>query len=83
MKEIRANTTKEINEEIVDLKGELFIIRLQKSQRNEPKSSEFRCMRKRGQTLHSFLALLVTKQLGMFSFTPTDLFFCILTCIEF
>ncbi|GMH25310.1 hypothetical protein Nepgr_027153 [Nepenthes gracilis] len=46
MKEIRAKTTAEINEEIVNLKGELFMLRLQKSARNEFKSSEFRRMRK-------------------------------------
>ncbi|KAJ4715757.1 50S ribosomal L29, chloroplastic-like protein [Melia azedarach] len=46
MKEIRAKTTEEINEEVVDLKGELFMLRLQKSVRNEFKSSEFRRMRK-------------------------------------
>ncbi|KAK6258870.1 Large ribosomal subunit protein uL29 - like 1 [Theobroma cacao] len=47
MKEIRAKTTEEINEEVVELKGELFMLRLQKSVRNEFKSSEFRRMRKR------------------------------------
>uniref|UniRef100_A0A5B7BIK4 Large ribosomal subunit protein uL29c n=1 Tax=Davidia involucrata TaxID=16924 RepID=A0A5B7BIK4_DAVIN len=47
LKEIRAKTTEQINEEIVDLKGELFMLRLQKSVRNEFKSSEFRRMRKR------------------------------------
>ncbi|XP_031264817.1 50S ribosomal protein L29, chloroplastic [Pistacia vera] len=47
LKEIRAKTTEEINEEVVDLKGELFMLRLQKSARNEFKSSEFRRMRKR------------------------------------
>ncbi|RWR79277.1 50S ribosomal protein L29, chloroplastic [Cinnamomum micranthum f. kanehirae] len=47
MKEIRTKTTEEINEEIVDLKGELFMLRLQKSQRSDFKSSEFRRMRKR------------------------------------
>lgn len=47
LKEIRAKTTEEINEEIIDLKGELFMLRLQKSARNEFKSSEFRRMRKR------------------------------------
>ncbi|KAF5960500.1 hypothetical protein HYC85_001709 [Camellia sinensis] len=47
LKEIRTKTTEEINEEIVDLKGELFMLRLQKSARNEFKSSEFRRMRKR------------------------------------
>ncbi|XAR73392.1 hypothetical protein NMG60_11007345 [Bertholletia excelsa] len=43
----RGKTTEELNEEIVDLKGELFMLRLQKSARNEFKSSEFRRMRKR------------------------------------
>ncbi|KAL6959370.1 60S ribosomal protein L29 [Sarracenia purpurea var. burkii] len=47
LKEIRAKTTEDLNEEIVDLKGELFMLRLQKSARNEFKSSEFRRMRKR------------------------------------
>ncbi|WOL07527.1 pentatricopeptide repeat-containing protein [Canna indica] len=41
MKETRKKTTEEINEEVVDLKGELFMLRLQKSARNEFKSSEF------------------------------------------
>ncbi|KAJ0798471.1 putative ribosomal protein L29/L35 [Helianthus annuus] len=35
LKEIRAKTTEEINDEIVDLKGELFMLRLQRSARNE------------------------------------------------
>ncbi|XP_027366158.1 50S ribosomal protein L29, chloroplastic [Abrus precatorius] len=47
LKEIRQMTTEQINEEVVDLKGELFMLRLQKSARNEFKSSEFRRMRKR------------------------------------
>ncbi|CAN6567831.1 unnamed protein product [Malus baccata var. baccata] len=47
MKEIRTKTTEEINEEVVDLKGELFMLRLQKSARNEFTSSEFSRMRKR------------------------------------
>ncbi|XP_050291135.1 50S ribosomal protein L29, chloroplastic [Quercus robur] len=47
MKEIRTKTTEEINEEVVDLKGELLMLRLQKSARNEFKSSEFGRMRKR------------------------------------
>ncbi|CAK7334659.1 unnamed protein product [Dovyalis caffra] len=47
LKEIRAKTTEEINEEVVDLKGELLMLRLQRSARNEFKSSDFRCMRKR------------------------------------
>ncbi|KAI3763277.1 hypothetical protein L1987_53731 [Smallanthus sonchifolius] len=44
LKEIRTKTTEEINDEIVDLKGEL---RLQRSARNHFKSSDFRRMRKR------------------------------------
>ena len=63
MKEIRANTTEEINEEIVDLKGKLFMLWLQKSQRNELKSNEFRCMRKRvgydSKSPLSFISLLL------------------------
>ncbi|KAM7263392.1 hypothetical protein ACFE04_001075 [Oxalis oulophora] len=47
LKEIRTKTTEEINEQVVDLKGELFMLRLQRSVRNEFKSSEFRRMRKR------------------------------------
>ncbi|KAL3527716.1 hypothetical protein ACH5RR_012372 [Cinchona calisaya] len=47
LNEIRGRTTEELNEEIVDLKGELFMLRLQRSARNEFKSSEFRRMRKR------------------------------------
>ncbi|THU60807.1 hypothetical protein C4D60_Mb07t16630 [Musa balbisiana] len=47
MKDIRAKTTEEINEEVIDLKGELLMLRLQKSARNEFKSSEFGRMRKR------------------------------------
>ena len=54
LKEIRAKTTEEINEEIVDLKGELFMLRLQRSARNEFKSSEFRRMRKRVYSLSLF-----------------------------
>lgn len=47
LKDIRAMTTEEINEEVVDLKGELLMLRLQRSARNECKSSEFGRMRKR------------------------------------
>ncbi|KAI3669282.1 hypothetical protein L6452_40511 [Arctium lappa] len=47
LKQIRAKTIEEISDEIVDLKGELFMLRLQRSARNEFKSSEFRRMRKR------------------------------------
>ncbi|PKA60513.1 50S ribosomal protein L29, chloroplastic [Apostasia shenzhenica] len=46
LKEIRGKTTEELNEEVIDLKGELFMLRLQRSARNEFKSSEFRRMRK-------------------------------------
>ncbi|KAK1263206.1 hypothetical protein QJS04_geneDACA021230 [Acorus gramineus] len=47
LKEIRLKSTEEINEEVVDLKGELLMLRLQRSARNEFKSSEFGRMRKR------------------------------------
>ncbi|KAK7369342.1 hypothetical protein VNO80_11379 [Phaseolus coccineus] len=47
LKEIRQLTTEQINEEVIDLKGELVMLRLQKSARNEFKSSEFSRMRKR------------------------------------
>ncbi|KAL5744269.1 hypothetical protein ACOSQ2_027385 [Xanthoceras sorbifolium] len=47
LEEIRVKTMKEINEEVVDLKGELFMLRLQISARNEFKSSEFRRMCKK------------------------------------
>nr|GMD60428.1 50S ribosomal protein L29, chloroplastic-like [Ipomoea batatas]GMD63676.1 50S ribosomal protein L29, chloroplastic-like [Ipomoea batatas]GMD66367.1 50S ribosomal protein L29, chloroplastic-like [Ipomoea batatas]GME05219.1 50S ribosomal protein L29, chloroplastic-like [Ipomoea batatas] len=47
LKEIRAKTTEEIKEEILNLKGELLMLRLQTSVRNEFKSSEFGRMRKR------------------------------------
>lgn len=47
LKEIRAKSTEQINEEVVDLQGELLMLRLQKSARNDFKSSEFRRMRKR------------------------------------
>lgn len=59
LKEIRAKTTEEINEEIIDLKGELFMLRLQKSARNEFKSSEFRRMRKRVWFQFLYLSLLI------------------------
>ncbi|KAL8472121.1 hypothetical protein ACS0TY_029374 [Phlomoides rotata] len=47
LKEIRTKSTEELNEEIVDLKGELFMLRMQRSARNDIKSSEFWRMRKR------------------------------------
>ncbi|CAA0841815.1 50S ribosomal protein L29- chloroplastic [Striga hermonthica] len=40
LKEIRGKSTEELNEEIVDLKGELFMLRLQRSARNEFKELE-------------------------------------------
>ncbi|XP_010444504.1 PREDICTED: 50S ribosomal protein L29, chloroplastic-like [Camelina sativa] len=46
LKEIRSKTTEQLQEEVVDLKGELFMLRLQKSARNEFKSSDFRRMKK-------------------------------------
>jgi large subunit ribosomal protein L29 len=36
----------EINETVIDLKGELFLLRTKKATRQEYKSSEFRRMRK-------------------------------------
>ncbi|EXB73279.1 50S ribosomal protein L29 [Morus notabilis] len=51
LKEIRSKTTEQINEEIIDLKRDLFMLRLQKSSRTEFKSSEFRLMRKKVRTL--------------------------------
>ncbi|KAL5973441.1 60S ribosomal protein L29 [Asimina triloba] len=47
MEEIGSKSTEDINEEIIDLKGELFMLRLQKSACGEFKSSEFGHMRKR------------------------------------
>ncbi|XP_078440160.1 ribosomal L29 family protein [Wolffia australiana] len=47
LKGIREMTTEQINEEVIDLKGELLMLRLQKSARNEFKNSEFGRMRKR------------------------------------
>uniref|UniRef100_A0A0E0CRN0 Large ribosomal subunit protein uL29c n=2 Tax=Oryza TaxID=4527 RepID=A0A0E0CRN0_9ORYZ len=47
LEEIRAMPTEKIEEEVVDLKGELFMLRLKRSARQEFKSSEFGRMRKR------------------------------------
>ncbi|KAE9610302.1 hypothetical protein Lal_00006062 [Lupinus albus] len=47
MEEIRKLSTDQINEQVVDLKGDLLMLRLQKSARNDFKSSEFSRMRKR------------------------------------
>lgn len=54
LKDIRTKSTEELNEEIVDLKGELFMLRLQRSARKEIKSSEFWRMRKRVLSFSSF-----------------------------
>lgn len=59
LKEIRALTTEEIQEQVVDLKGELFMLRLQRSARNEFKSSDFRRMRKRVFIFIHFYAFLI------------------------
>jgi len=64
LKEIRQLTTEQINEEVVDLKGELVMLRLQKSARNEFKSSEFGRMRKR--VLHFFPSLLISRSFFFF-----------------
>lgn len=79
LKEIRAKTTEEINDEIVDLKGELFMLRLQRSARNEFKSSEFRRMRKR--VWNSSACLLNVRVLfkyprNFWPFVWTNLGFC-------
>jgi len=47
LEEIRAMTTEQLEEEVVDLKGELFLLRLKRSARQEFKNSEFGRMRKR------------------------------------
>lgn len=47
LEEIRAMTTEKIEEEVVDLKGELFLLRLKRSARQEFTNSEFGRMRKR------------------------------------
>ena len=47
LEEIRAVTTEQLEEEVVDLKGELFLLRLKRSARQEFKNSEFGRMRKR------------------------------------
>ena len=47
LEEIRAMTTEQLEEEVVDLKGELFLLRLKRSARQEFKNSEFSRMRKR------------------------------------
>ncbi|CAO2040637.1 unnamed protein product [Urochloa humidicola] len=47
LEEIRGMTTEQLEEEVVDLKGELFLLRLKRSARQEFKNSEFSRMRKR------------------------------------
>jgi large subunit ribosomal protein L29 len=46
LKEIRTKTTEQINDEVVELKGELTMLRIQKSARQDFKNSDFRNMRK-------------------------------------
>ncbi|KAL6001015.1 hypothetical protein ACLOJK_006742 [Asimina triloba] len=55
MEEIGSKSPKDINKEIIDLKGELFMIRLQKPACSEFKSSEFSLMRKRAYVAPSYL----------------------------
>ncbi|CAO2827784.1 unnamed protein product [Amaranthus hypochondriacus] len=47
LNEIRTKSDEELNEEILQLKGELFMLRLQRSAREDFKPSEFGRMRKR------------------------------------
>nr|ABK22942.1 unknown [Picea sitchensis]ABK23969.1 unknown [Picea sitchensis] len=47
LKEIRTKITEEINDEVIDLKGELVMLRIKKATRQELKSSEFGRMRKK------------------------------------
>jgi large subunit ribosomal protein L29 len=47
LEEIRGMSTEQVEEEVVDLKGELFLLRLKRSARQEFKNSEFSRMRKR------------------------------------
>lgn len=47
LKEFRTKTTEELNEEILKLKGEIFMLRLQRSARENFKPSDFGLMRKR------------------------------------
>uniref|UniRef100_A0A0C9RGT9 Large ribosomal subunit protein uL29c n=1 Tax=Wollemia nobilis TaxID=56998 RepID=A0A0C9RGT9_9CONI len=47
VKEIREKSTEDINEEVIDLKGELQMLRFKKNTRQELKTSEFKRMRKR------------------------------------
>lgn len=66
LKEIREKSTEQLNEEIVDLKGELFMLRLQRSARNEFKSSDFRLMRKRVKLYISSFSLFLSFELCRF-----------------
>ncbi|KAF8779852.1 hypothetical protein HU200_002118 [Digitaria exilis] len=60
LEEIRGMTTEQLEEEVVDLKGELFLLRLKRSARQEFKNSEFGRMRKRVYcSLHLLLFELV------------------------
>ncbi|MBA0715983.1 hypothetical protein Golax_014854 [Gossypium laxum] len=75
MMEIRAKTTEEINDEVVELKGELLMLRLQKSVRNEFKSSEFGRMRKRP-VLEEFVASSWFSTSVIFVFVKAEEFPC-------
>ena len=59
LKDIRGKTTEELNEEVIDLKGELFMLRLQKSARNEFKSSDFRRMKKQVRASFFFVKIFI------------------------
>ena len=60
LEEIRAMTTEQMEEEVVDLKGELFLLRLKRSARQEFKNNEFSRMHKR--VHYSLYSFLVTKK---------------------
>jgi len=47
LKEIRTKATEQLNEEVIDLKGELVMLRIKKATRQELKSSEFGRLQKR------------------------------------
>ncbi|XP_074295427.1 large ribosomal subunit protein uL29c-like [Silene latifolia] len=47
LKEIRTKTNEQINDEILQLKGELFMLRLKRSAREDFKPSDFGSLRKR------------------------------------
>lgn len=67
LKEIRTKTNEELNEEILQLKGELFMLRLQRSARENFKPSDFSRMRSRVIIISSFgfMSLWVIFFLGL------------------